>query len=105
MLTKLFRVFTEGSLLRRTLLHVGILVVLSCVFISITTFVLVSVAKGIVPSSWNSGGTAVAASTAEAASGAADDEGDTATAPGGVLRPRINARHVKKRIGAAPVNE
>ncbi len=103
MLTKFFRVFSEGSLLKRTLLHVGALVVLSGAFIGMTSFVLVSVAKGIVPASWNNGGTAVAASTAEAAAGA-DDDGDTATAPG-VLRPRLGgARHMKKRAGV-PVTE
>jgi hypothetical protein len=103
-LTKFFRVFSEGSLLKRTLLHVGALVLLSGAFIAITSVVLVSIAKGIVPASWNNGGTAVAASTAEAAGGASDDDGDTA-APPGVMRPRLGGRHMKKRAGAAPVSE
>jgi hypothetical protein len=103
-LTKFFRVFSEGSLLKRTLLHVGVLVVMSGAFIAITSFALVSIAKGVVPATWNNGGTAVAASTAEAASGAADDEGDNAPPPG-VIRPRLGgARHMKKRAGV-PINE
>jgi hypothetical protein len=44
-----FRIgFNEGSLLRRTLLHVGTLVVGSVAFIGLLSFVLVSIAKGIV---------------------------------------------------------
>jgi hypothetical protein len=38
----------EGSLLRRTLLHVGTFVLGSVAFIGVTSFVLVSVARGIV---------------------------------------------------------
>lgn len=41
--------FNEGSLLRRTLLHVGTFVLGSIAFISLMSFVLVSVAKGILP--------------------------------------------------------
>ncbi len=40
--------FNEGSLLRRTLLHVGTFVVGSMAFIGLVSFVLVSIAKGIV---------------------------------------------------------
>jgi hypothetical protein len=40
--------FNEGSLLRRTLLHVGTFVVGSMAFIGIMSFVLVSIAKGLV---------------------------------------------------------
>jgi hypothetical protein len=38
----------EGSLLRRTLLHVGTFVLGSMAFIGLVSFVLVSVAKGLV---------------------------------------------------------
>lgn len=38
----------EGSLLRRTLLHVGTFVLGSVAFIGIVSFVLVSIAKGLV---------------------------------------------------------
>jgi hypothetical protein len=41
--------FNEGSLLRRTLLHVGTFVLGSIAFISLMSFLLVSVAKGILP--------------------------------------------------------
>ena len=41
--------FNEGSLLRRTLLHVGTFVVGSVAFISLVSFVLVSVVKGLMP--------------------------------------------------------
>ena len=41
--------FNEGSLLRRTLVHVGTFVVGSIAFISLVSFVLVSVVKGLLP--------------------------------------------------------
>jgi len=40
--------FNEGSLLRRTILHVGTFVLGSSAFIGVVSFALVSVAKGIV---------------------------------------------------------
>lgn len=40
--------FNEGSLLRRTLLHVGTFVLGSAAFIGLTSFVLVSIAKGVI---------------------------------------------------------
>jgi hypothetical protein len=40
--------FNEGSLLRRTLVHVGTFVLGSAAFIAIASFVLVSIAKGLV---------------------------------------------------------
>lgn len=40
--------FNEGSLLRRTLLHVGTFLVGSMAFIGLVSFVLVTIAKGIV---------------------------------------------------------
>jgi hypothetical protein len=40
--------FNEGSLLRRTLLHVGTFVMASMAFIGVVSFVLVSIAKGLV---------------------------------------------------------
>lgn len=40
--------FNEGSLLRRTLLHVGTFLVGSAAFIGVVSFVLVTIAKGIV---------------------------------------------------------
>jgi hypothetical protein len=40
--------FNEGSLLRRTLLHVGTFVLGSAAFIGLVSFVLVSVARGVV---------------------------------------------------------
>jgi len=41
--------FNEGSLLRRTLLHVGTFVVGSVAFLGLVSFVLVSIARGILP--------------------------------------------------------
>jgi hypothetical protein len=41
--------FNEGSLLRRTLVHVGTFVLGSIAFVSLMSFVLVSIAKGLVP--------------------------------------------------------
>ena len=40
--------FNEGSLLRRTLLHVGTFVLGSVAFISLVSFMLVSIARGLV---------------------------------------------------------
>ena len=40
--------FNEGSLLRRTLLHVGTFVLGSVAFIGLVSFVLVSLARGLV---------------------------------------------------------
>jgi hypothetical protein len=40
--------FNEGSLLRRTLLHVGTFVVGAVAFIGLMSFVLVSIARGLV---------------------------------------------------------
>jgi hypothetical protein len=40
--------FNEGSLLRRILLHVGTFVLGSAAFIGLVSFVLVSIAKGVV---------------------------------------------------------
>ena len=40
--------FNEGSLLRRTMIHVGTFVVGSAAFVGVTSFVLVSIAKGFV---------------------------------------------------------
>jgi hypothetical protein len=40
--------FNDGSLLRRTLVHVGTFVLGSVAFIGLVSFVLVSIAKGIV---------------------------------------------------------
>ena len=41
--------FNEGSLLRRTLLHIGTFVVGSVAFITLVSFVLVSVVRGLLP--------------------------------------------------------
>ena len=41
--------FNEGSLLRRTLVHIGTFVVGSVAFISLVSFLLVSVVKGLLP--------------------------------------------------------
>ena len=57
--------FNEGSLLRRTLLHVGTFVLGSSAFIGVVSFALVSVAKGIVsPHGEVAGGEAAAVATA-----------------------------------------
>ena len=41
--------FNEGTLLRRTLVHVGTMVLGSVAFLAITSLVLVSITKGILP--------------------------------------------------------
>ena len=109
MLTKLFRPFLEGSLLKRTLLHVGTLVFASVAFIAISSLVLVSAAKSLVaPSAPVNERTASAAgaSTSEPAGG--DDDADNAApaSPGAMARPRLNRSRPKRRPAlAAPVTE
>jgi hypothetical protein len=66
----------EGSLLRRTLLHVGTFVVASIAFIGIMSFTLVSIAKGL-----------IAPRSAEAASGEDAPGLAAAAAPGATPRP------------------
>ena len=61
--------FNEGSLLRRTLVHVGTMVLGSVAFLAITSLVLVSITKGILPDHGSREDTAPAG--AAAASGAA----------------------------------
>jgi hypothetical protein len=69
-----FRIgFNEGSLLRRTLLHVGTFVLGSVAFIGLLSFVLVSIAKGIV---------------SPHADGAAADEPEPSTSGGTAVAPR-----------------
>ncbi len=41
--------FNEGSLLRRTLVHVGTFVLGSIAFVGLMSFILVSVAQGLLP--------------------------------------------------------
>lgn len=89
-----FRIgFNEGSLLRRTLLHVGTLVLGSVAFIGLLSFVLVSVAKGIV---------------SPHAEGAGDDEPE-ASASAGVPAPRApragtlaKPLHGRRGLGPTP---
>ncbi len=56
--------FNEGSLLRRTLLHVGTFVLGSSAFIGVVSFALVSVAKGIVSPRGEVGGAPAAVASA-----------------------------------------
>jgi hypothetical protein len=44
-----FGALNEGSLLRRTLLHVGTFVLGSLAFVGLLSFLLVSIAKGLLP--------------------------------------------------------
>lgn len=85
-----FRIgFNEGSLLRRTLLHVGTLVLGSVAFIGLLSFVLVSIAKGIVSPH----------------DGASDDEtAPTASAAAPRLpRTGVGPKPLHGRHGAPPV--
>ena len=79
--------FNEGSLLRRTLLHVGTFLVGSMAFIGLVSFVLVTIAKGIV--------------TPHAAS---DDEAEAvASATPRTPRPQTAKSPRRGRRGAAAV--
>jgi hypothetical protein len=101
---KLSSVFNEGSLFKRTLLHVGTFLVGSVTFIAVMSFVLVSIAKGIAPSEPTSTSTstsssmAAKASASSAASGEAnDDEPEAAAAPAGV--PPMGMPGARGRFG------
>jgi hypothetical protein len=59
--------FNEGSLLRRTLVHIGTFVFGSIAFVSLMSFLLVSIAKGLVPHS---------SAATEAGASSQDDDGD-----------------------------
>jgi hypothetical protein len=112
-LSKLLRPFLEGSLLKRTLLHVGTLVICSVAFIALSSMVLVSIAKGLVaPSAPTNERTASAAAAATSEPAGADEDSDgpaAAQPPAG--RPRLGGAraHGKKRFGAmaapAPATE
>jgi hypothetical protein len=103
---KLSSVFNEGSLFKRTLLHVSTFLVGSVTFIAVMSFVLVSIAKGIAPSEPTSTSTststsssmAAKASASSAASGEAnDDEPEAAAAPAGV--PPMGMPGARGRFG------
>lgn len=49
-MASLRRVFSEGSLLRRTLVHVGTFALGSAAFIALLSFMLVSIARSLLPS-------------------------------------------------------
>ncbi|APR82084.1 Hypothetical protein A7982_07433 [Minicystis rosea] len=79
--------FNEGSLLRRTLLHVGTFLVGSMAFIGIVSFVLVTIAKSVV---------------APKADAASDDEAETSSTTAGALAsatPRAVRPHAKPNRG------
>jgi len=63
--------FNEGSLLRRTLLHVGTFVVGAVAFIGLMSFLLVTVVRGLLPSAGGADG----AAEVEAVPGAAAKPG------------------------------
>ena len=61
--------FNDGSLLRRTLVHVGTFVLGSVAFIGLVSFVLVSIAKGIVAPHAESANDEITAATIASAGG------------------------------------
>ena len=91
----------EGSLLRRTLLHVATFLVGSIVFVSVVSFVLVSVARGLGPH---------AGSDAATADG---EDGDTSSKPvlagtkSGIpgLKSGINKKKVSPVAAERPKDE
>ncbi len=85
--------FNEGSLLRRTLLHVGTFVLGSSAFIGVVSFALVSVAKGIVSPHGEGEGAEPAATVASA--------GIKAPIPPAV-RPGNRAAPRRPAVAAAP---
>lgn len=90
----------EGSLLRRTLLHVATFVVGSVAFVSLVSLLLVSVARGLVPH-------AADATTADG------EDGDPTAKPGvagmkpGIpgMKPGINKKKVLPTTAERPKDE
>ncbi len=60
----------EGSLLRRTLLHIGTFAIGSLAFVAVLSFTLVTVAKSLLPSPPEAKGKEPAAAAAEEGAGA-----------------------------------
>jgi hypothetical protein len=86
-----FRIgFNEGSLLRRTLLHVGTLVLGSVAFIGLLSFVLVSIAKGIV------------SPRAEGVEGDDPEPSASAGAPRAPKPPGALAKPIRSKRGVGP---
>ena len=84
--------FNEGSLLRRTLLHVGTFVLGSIAFISLMSFLLVSVAKGILPH----------AATTDAT---AEQQGEDGEAKGKASAPKAGRKKPPVIVNEAPPKE
>jgi hypothetical protein len=96
-----FRIgFNEGSLLRRTLLHVGTFVLGSVAFIGLMSLVLTSVAKGLVaPKAETTAKEDEAAEAAPAATAA------PATRPPKATRPARGRRAAPAPAPAAPAKD
>lgn len=101
--------FNEGSLLRRTLLHVGTFVLGSVAFIGIMSLILVSVAKGLVNTTASTAqpddeptivNTPLGASTAAGAAGAKPRR-----APTPARRPTPGARSIERPADKAADTE
>ena len=89
----------EGSLLRRTLLHVATFVLGSVAFVSLVSLLLVSIARGLTP---HAGDTTTA-----------DEDGDSASKPGlagakpGIpgVKPGINKKKALPTTAERPKDE
>jgi hypothetical protein len=80
--------FNEGSLLRRTLLHVGTFVAGTVAFVAIASFVLVSITKGLLPPVGGGG------SKSPGAAGISEEVVDGVPTPGKLpLRIGSHSRH------------
>ena len=86
--------FNDGSLLKRTLVHVTTMVLGSLMFVAVLSFVLVTIAKGALP---KRGSDAAESEPAAAAEPSEDDAPAATTKAGKVTRP---AR--RKGIASAP---
>ena len=81
--------FNEGSLLRRTLVHVGAFVLGSVAFIGLMSLVLVSIARGVLPKEGSG------------ADSATDGSSSAKTSKGSVVKTPLD----KKPSGGEPSNE
>ena len=91
-MTSIKALWTGGSLLTRTVLHVATFVLGSLLFVSVTSFVLVSTAKGLLSAR---GGAATAGSAQEDAPAAAVQPPGAAGARGpAVMKPSAKPRRV-----------
>ena len=97
-MTRIKALWTGGSLVTRTLLHVATFVIGSLVVVSVMSFALVSTAKGLLSAR---GGAATAASAQDEAPPAAQPPGAAGLRGPAAVKPSVKLRRGGDARGAA----